>query len=78
MISEKRKLFQEKMKARMPVATMPGLARGIAMRRKAAQCVHPSIRADSMRSPGTSSKKPIITQSTRGSATMRWVRISAE
>ena len=47
------------------------------MRRKAAQCVHPSMRAASMRSPGTSSKKPIITHSTRGRATIRWVRISA-
>ncbi len=61
----------------MAVATMPGFTRGKATRRNAEKLEQPSIRAASISSPGTSSKKPIITHRTRGSATIKWVRIRA-
>src|ERR1700746_846291 len=76
-MTEKRKLFQEKTKARIAVAITPGLARGRAIRQNAARYEQPSMRAASSRSAGTSSKKPIITQMMMGSPTIRWVRMRA-
>src|SRR2546425_10611820 len=76
-ITEKRKLFHEKTKDRMAVATTPGLTSGRAMRQKTPRYEQPSMRAASSSSAGTSSKKEIITQMMMGRLTMRGVRMSA-
>ena len=71
------KLFQEKMKARMPPTTMPGRASGRATWRKACQVVAPSMRAASSSSIGTFSKYPIMIQTMIGMVITRWVMTSA-
>src|SRR2546430_17312001 len=67
-ITEKRKLFQEKTKERMAVATTPGLTSGRAMRQNALRYEQPSINAASSRSAGAASKKKNITHLMMGGA----------
>ncbi len=52
---------------------MPGRANGMATCRNACQIVAPSTSAASSSSPGSPSKKPIITQTTIGTVMTRWV-----
>ena len=50
--------FQENIKFMIDVTTSPGAARGSTTFKNAFMRLHPSIRADSSRSTGISSKKP--------------------
>ena len=56
----KRKLFQAKIRAKMPAETRPGRTSGTAIRRNTPSREQPSIRPASSSSNGTLSKKPIM------------------
>jgi hypothetical protein len=70
-----RKLFHEKMNARMPVATMPGLASGIAMAQEGGPVGAPvdAARLDQLAGHVLEEARS-ITHSTSGIATIRCVR----
>src|SRR2546426_9813563 len=77
-ITEKRKLFHEKTKDRMAVATTPGLKRGRAMRQKTPRYEQPSMRAAASSSAGSISQEATITQSRIGWPTMRLMSASRQ